>query len=457
MDVLVIGGGIGGYVCAIRLAQLGASVTLAERKRLGGTCLNEGCIPTKSLLESAQILEEIQNAEALGVKVSGKVEADFPRMQARKKEVVDQLVKGVGLLMDKGQIRVVETDASLVDGKTALIDGKEEKFDAVVLATGSKPVELPIPGMDLPSVIDSTKALDLEALPQSLAIIGGGVIGMEFASLYRSLGVAVTVIEMMDRIVPPMDPAISEMLYATMVARGVEIHTSARVLSVEEASGLTVHFEKGGEAMQVSAEKVLVATGRTPVSDVLDGARVAVSMDRKFIKVDGKMKTNIDGLYAIGDVTGKSMLAHTAEEQGVRCAEAIMGRKIRPIEYGKIPSCLYTTPEAASVGLTETDAEKQGRAVEVGIFPLFNNARTLIVGQADNTFVKMLADPETKELLGVHIFGPYATEMIGEAALALELECTVQELIDTIHPHPTVSEGLKEGAASVLGAAIHSL
>lgn len=457
MNVLIIGGGIGGYVCAIRLSQLGAQVTLAERKHLGGTCLNEGCIPTKALLESAGILENVREASAYGIRLDGEIAVDYPAIQKRKDEVTAQLVKGVGLLMDKGQIEVVMEEAHLIDGKRAKIGDVERSFDAIVLATGSAPVVLPIPGMDLPGVIDSTEALALKELPKSLAIIGGGVIGMEFASLFRSLGVNVTVIEMMDRIVPPMDPAISEMLQQTMEAKGVAIHTKAKVLGVDAADGLTVTFEKGGSEHKVAAEKVLVATGRRPVTDVLEGASVQVAMNRHFVKIDDQMRTNIPGLYAIGDVTGKSMLAHTAEEQGIRCAEAVMGKKTRRIPYDKIPSCLYTTPEAASVGMTEPQANEAGRNVDIGIFPLFNNARTLISGQMDNTFIKVLADAETKELLGVHMFGPYATEMIAEAALALELECTTQELIDTIHPHPTVSEGLKEGAASVLGVAIHSL
>lgn len=457
MKILIIGGGIGGYVCAIRAAQLGADVTLAERKHLGGTCLNEGCIPTKALLESAQILDDLKQAESLGIEGIAGGKANMVRMQARKQEIVDQLVHGVGLLLEKGNIAHLTADVRLVDGKTVQIDGEEKTFDAVILATGSEPVVLPLPGMDLDGVIDSTDALSMEEIPDTMAIIGGGVIGTEFASLYTSLGTKVSIIEMMDRIVPPMDPAISEMLGMTLQARGIRVHTGAAVKEVVEKDGLTVVFEKNGQTQEVSAQKVLVATGRRPVTDVLEGAKVQVAMDRRFVRIDQMMRTNVDGLYAIGDVTGKSMLAHTAMEQGIRCAEAIMGKKTRPIEYGKIPSCLYTQPEAASCGMTEPVAQEKGLAIEVGIFPLFNNARTLIAGQADNTFVKIIAAKDTGELLGAHIFGPYATEMIGEFALALELECTAKELIDTIHPHPTVSEGLKEGAGSVYGEAIHSL
>lgn len=455
MKILIIGGGIGGYVCALRAAQLGAEVTLAERKRIGGTCLNEGCIPTKALLESAQLLDQLQQAEKLGIDLPEDARLNFPRLQTRKQEVVDQLVHGIHLLLEKAKITVVEADVKLISGKTARIGEEELRFDAIVLATGSEPVVLPIPGMELDGVIDSTQALELAEVPASLAIIGGGVIGTELASLFHSLGARVTIIEMMDRIVPPMDPAISEMLTMTLEARGIVIHTASKVLEVEE--GLVVRFEKSGQEMEVSAEKVLVATGRKPVTSVLDEMQGNVAMHKGFIKINGFMQTNVEGLYAIGDVTGKSMLAHTAEEMGIRVAEYIMGQKIRPISYEKIPACLYTRPEAAGCGLTEPEAISKGIRADIGIFPLFNNARTLIAGQEDNTFVKVVADKDTGELLGVHIFGPSATEMIAEAALALELECTVQELIDTIHPHPTVSEGLKEGAAAVFGRAIHSL
>ncbi len=457
MKLLIIGGGIGGYVCAIRAAQLGAQVTLAERRRIGGTCLNEGCIPTKALLESAQLLDALKHASNVGIHLSGEATPDFPRMQAHKQEVVDQLVRGVGLLLEKGKVDILHKDVKLINAQTVKIDAEEHSFDAVVLACGSEPVVLPLPGMELEGVIDSTQALDLREIPESLAIIGGGVIGTEFASLFQSLGTKVSVIEMMDRIVPPMDPDISEMLSMVLAARGIAIHTGAKVLGVEAGEQLSVLFEKGGQPMRVEAEKVLVATGRRPVTDVLSEAKVSVAMEGKFVKVDGFMRTNIEGLYAIGDITGKSMLAHTAEEMGIRAAEHIMEKRIRPIDYRKIPACLYSQPEAASCGLTQPQAIEMGISVDVGIFPLFNNARTLIAGQGDNTFVKILSEKDSGELLGVHIFGPYATEMIAEAALALELECTVQELIDTIHPHPTVSEGLKEGAASIKGAAIHSL
>jgi dihydrolipoamide dehydrogenase len=325
--------------------------------------------------------------------------------------------------LEKGNIAHLTADVRLVDGKTVQIDGEEKTFDAVILATGSEPVVLPLPGMDLDGVIDSTDALSMEEIPDTMAIIGGGVIGTEFASLYTSLGTKVSIIEMMDRIVPPMDPAISEMLGMTLQARGIRVHTGAAVKEVVEKDGLTVVFEKNGQTQEVSAQKVLVATGRRPVTDVLEGAKVQVAMDRRFVRIDQMMRTNVDGLYAIGDVTGKSMLAHTAMEQGIRCAEAIMGKKTRPIEYGKIPSCLYTQPEAASCGMTEPVAQEKGLAIEVGIFPLFNNARTLIADQADNTFVKIIAAKDTGELLGAHIFGPYATEMIGPVRAKIPNDC----------------------------------
>ena len=260
----------------------------------------------------------------------------------------------------------------------------------------------------------------------------------------------------MDRLVPPLDQDISQNLKEVYEKRGIAVHNSAKVLKIEKsAKGLKVYFEKAGQKQAVEAETVLVATGRAPVTDVIDQAEIKPEMNRRFIAIDENYRTSVDGLYAIGDVTGKSMLAHSAEEMGLRCADILSGRKPRPIDYQRIPSCLYTNPEAASVGLTQVQAEEAGYKVAVGIFPLMANARTLILNQSANSFAKIVCDKETKEILGVHLFGPFATEMIAEASLAMELECTAQEIADTIHPHPTVSEAIKEAASSLLDGAIH--
>lgn len=454
MKVLIIGGGIGGYVCAIRAAQLGMEVTLAERENIGGTCLNEGCIPTKALLESADYLVKAREAKDYGIAVD-EPSFNYSDIAKRKDKIIKGLVGGVRGLIRKNKINLVNGEAKIIDGKTALVKDQEETFDAIVLATGSKPVVLPIEGMDLDGVIDSTEALDLQELPETMVIIGGGVIGVEFASLYESFGVKVTIVEMMDRIVPPLDKDISEALKLSLTEKGIEIFTSAKVLRIEKKDRLDVTFEMDGKEEVATGDLVLVATGRRPITDALEGAKVEVEMNRRFIAIDDNYRTNIDGLYAIGDCTGKSMLAHSAEEMGLRCAELLAGQKPRRLDYHKIPSCLYTSPEAASVGLTQDQAEEQGYPTVAGVFPLLANSRALIVGQGKGTFVKIVADEETKEVLGVHIFGPYATEIIAEASLALGLECTVNELAETVHPHPTVSEGIKEAAASLLDGAIH--
>lgn len=456
MRVLVIGGGIGGYVCAIRLSQLGARVTLAERKWIGGTCLNDGCVPTKALLSAAEALETIRKAGTMGIRIPGEPAVDFGVLQAHKQAVVDQLVSGVVKLLDNGQVIRLEEDVRITGPGKARIGSEEQDFDVIVAATGSEPVRLPIPGIDEDHVVDSTGILNLTDIPESLLIIGGGVIGTEIGSLYHSMGTKVTIVELMPEIVPTMDSSISQMLRMNLERKGIRIFTEAGVRSiVRDKDGLTVQVDVKGQDREFFAQYVLYSTGRRPVTDVLGDT--PVKMNGRFIAVDDRMETSVSGIYAIGDVTGKSLLAHTAAEQGLTAANAIMGQPFQPIRYDIIPSCLYTHPEAASVGLTEQECEKRGLKTKTGIFPLFNNARSLIHGEIDETFVKMITDERTDEVLGVHIFAPGATELIAEAALALALECTAQEIAELIHPHPTVSEGIKEAAESALGHAIHSL
>ena len=381
---------------------------------------------------------------------------DFGVLQAHKQAVVDQLVSGVVKLLDKGAVIRVEEDVRITGPGKARIGSEEQEFDAIVAATGSEPVKLPIPGIDEENVVDSTGVLNLREIPQSLLIIGGGVIGTEIGSLYHSKGTKVTIVEMLPEIVSTMDISISQMLRMNLERKGVAIYTEAGVKSIaRENDELKVQVNYKGREKEFSAQVVLYSTGRRPVTDVL--SETLVKMNGRFIDVDESMKTSLKGLYAVGDVTGKSLLAHTAAEQGLTAANAIMGQPYQAIRYDIIPGCLYSHPEAASVGLTEQECEKRGLKTKVGIFPLFSNARTLIHGEIDETFVKMITDERTDEVLGMHIFAPGATEMIGEAALALALECTAQELAELIHPHPTVSEGIKEAAEAALGHAIHSL
>lgn len=452
MKVLVMGGGPGGYVAAIRAAQLGASVTLVERERVGGTCLNVGCIPTKALLHAAEVYEETKKASAFGVMAEVKI--DFEKMQAHKKTVVEQLTAGVSGLLRANKIRVVQAEAAFIDKNTVRAGDERISFDRCIIATGSVPAKPPVPGMDLPQCIDSTGALALEAIPAELAIVGGGVIGVEMATIYATLGAKVTIIEMQPDILPTMDREMTKIVRKGLQQKGVAIMTDAKVLAVETKGDIaSVRVACQGQARTVEAQKVLVSTGRRANTEALNLAAVGIRHNRGCILVDSRQQTNVPGIYAVGDCTGGVMLAHTASMQGEVAAENAMGHDA--VYDGKTnPDCVYTNPELAGVGLTEEMAKERGIAYRVGRFPLTANGKSLIMN-GGNGLVKIIAGRQYGEILGVHIAGPRATDLIAEGALAIGMEATLDELIATIHAHPTVAEAMREAALAAYNRAIH--
>lgn len=458
-SVVVVGGGPGGYVAAIRAAQLGGKVTLIEKNKLGGTCLNVGCIPTKVLLHAAEALTEAKHMDNLGIQVSVNG-IDWKGVQSRKEAVTNQLVSGVTGLMKANKIRVIEGTASFAS-KTALEvvkkDGTKENvpFDKVILATGSVPAVPPIPGVkENAACVDSTGALAFDHVPETLLVIGGGVIGMELATAYSRFGAKVTVVEAMPKLLPMMDGELTAMLRKKMEASGVTILTEAKVQSVEAAPvGAKVQVEVGGKVESFEVEKVLVAVGRRTDTEALGLDKVGIAHDRGRITVNDKMETNAPNIYAIGDCLGKVMLAHVASAQGEVAAENALGETV--VYDGKTnPSCVYTDPEFAGVGLTEEKAKEEGIPYQVGKFPLMANGKALIMNGGEG-MIKFIIGKEYGEVLGVHILGPRATDLIGECALAIGMEATVDEIYATIHAHPTVTEAVREAALAATKRAIH--
>ena len=460
--IIVVGGGPGGYVAAIRAAQLGAKVTLVEREHIGGTCLNIGCIPTKCLLHSAELVSEIKDQGAdIGVKVSG-VEVDFPQVIAHKNAISKQLTQGVAGLLKQNKVARVDGEASFTGPKTLSVkksDGSVEEMtaDAIIVATGSVNAQPPIPGLkENPNCIDSTGALSLEKLPKSMVVIGGGVIGLELACAYAAFGTKITVVEALDHMLPMLDGDLTKIGVAHMKKMGMEFNLECPVQAVEASpvGAKVVCKNKAGETVSFEAEKVLVAIGRKANTASLNLEAAGLANDRGRIIVNDKMETSVPGVYAIGDcVMGYAQLAHTASAMGEVAAENICGVEAHYDEKTN-PTCVYMEPEAASVGLTEEQCKAKGIDYKVGKFPLVANGKSLIINGGEG-LVKIIADAKYEEVLGMHIIGPRATDLIAEGALALRLEATVDELISTIHSHPTVSESVRECALNVQKRAIH--
>ncbi len=460
--VLVIGGGPGGYVAAIRAAQLGATVTLVEKDKLGGTCLNVGCIPTKCLLRSAELIRDIRdNGTELGIRTTG-VEVDFHQIIVHKDRISGTLSAGVaGLLKLNGVTRMVG-EAVFTAPKTVEVtktDGVRETVtaDAVIIAVGSANAVPPIPGIEEnPCCIDSTGALSLEELPQTMVVIGGGVIGLELACAYSAFGTKVTVVEALDRMLPMLDAEITDIGVKNMKKMGVEFHLECPVQSVEpcEAGAAVICRDRDGRDVRFEAEKVLVAVGRRANTASLELEAGGINHDRGRIVVNSHMETSAPGVYAVGDcVAGYAQLAHTASVMGEVAAENIMGIQS---EYDETtnPVCVYIEPETASVGITEDQARERGLDFRVGRFPMSANGKALILNGGEG-LVKIIADAKYGEVLGMQIIGPRATDLICEGALAIRLEATVDELISTIHSHPTVTESLREAALHFDKRAIH--
>lgn len=420
MKLVVIGGGPGGYVAAIRGAQLGAEVTLIEKERLGGTCLNIGCIPTKVLLHSSELLNEIKEARTLGIEVNNEVKINWTQLQNRKNTVVNTLVSGVSSLLEHNKVKVINGTAAF-EGKSSIKVTKDQgeseniQFDNVIISSGSVPFIPPIEGRELEGVIDSTGALSLDSIPKSMVIIGGGVIGIEFANIFNSLGCKVTVIEMLPYILPPVDREISEILKEKLKKDGIDIYNNCKVTKIENNNeNLNVSFEEDNDKLNIEAQKVLIAVGRRANISNLNLESTGVYIEKGCIWVNDNMETNIKGIYAIGDCTGKNMLAHVASDQGIIAVENIMGKN-KKMDYKTVPACVYTKPELASVGLTEEQTKEKGIDYKVGKFPLIYNGKSLIMNDTEG-FIKIIVDKKYEEILGVHILGPRATDLITEAA-----------------------------------------
>jgi len=456
-SVIVIGGGPGGYVAAIRAAQLGAKVTLIEKQYLGGTCLNVGCIPTKCLLHSAELVEDIKNqGKDIGVEVDG-VKVNFQQVIAHK------LTSGVAGLLKMNKVKKIDGEATFVGEKKLSVkkaDGTTEEMtaDAIIVATGSVNSQPPIPGLkENPNCIDSTGALSLEKLPKTMVVIGGGVIGLELACAYAGFGTKITVVEAMDHMLPMLDGDLTKIGVAHMKKMGMEFNLECPVQSVEESpvGAKVVCKNKAGEIVSFEAEKVLVAIGRKANTASLNLEAGKLDNDRGRIIVNDKMETSVPGVYAIGDcVMGHAQLAHTASAMGEVAAENIMGQEAHYDEKTN-PTCVYIEPEAASVGLTEEQCKAQGLDYKVGKFPMSANGKALILNGGEG-IVKIIAGKEFGEILGMHIIGPRATDLICEGALAIEGEMTLDEIIATIHSHPTVTETMREAALQAEKRAIHT-
>lgn len=457
-QLIVIGAGPGGYEAAIRAAQLGLTTALVENRQVGGTCLNRGCIPTKALLHAAALYRGVQEFESVGLCAQG-VSFDIQKVHDRKNQVIEQLRSGIEQLIKANKIDLYQGTGTLTGPHSVTVATGEGPVELagenILVATGSKPSRPPIPGLDLPHVGTSDEFLFLEdKLYENLIIIGGGVIGVEFASVYQSFGCKVTIVEAMDRILPPMDREISQNLAMILKKRGVAIHTGAMVERLEETpEGIACHFTQKGKEQVVTADGVLVAIGRRPNTDGLFAEGFSVEMERGRIVTDEAFRTNVPSIRAIGDVTAKIQLAHMASAQGLTAVELIAGKE-PSICLTAVPGCVYTDPEIATVGLTEEECKEKGIAVHKGKYIMSGNGKS-IIEQADRGFIKLLFDEKTDVLLGAHLMCCRATDLISELSTAIVNKLTSKELSSVIRPHPTFTEAVTEAVESAHGMAIH--
>lgn len=458
VDVAVVGTGPGGYVAAIRCAQLGLSVAAIEEDRPGGVCLNWGCIPTKALLRNAEVVGLFHRAQEFGIRLSG-FEADYGEAFRRSRRVAERLSQGVEYLLRKNKIALIRGRGTLRSPSVVEVAGPDGRTTvearAVILAVGSEPKSLPGVAIDEARIISSNGAVRNERAPQSLVIVGAGAVGVEFADVYAAYRVQVTLLEALPRIVPVEDEEVSAQLTRLFARRGIAVKTGAAVRSVKpEKDGVSIEAEVEGKTERLAAGQVLIAVGRGAKVGGLGLEPLTVAMERGYVKVSPRMETSAAGLYAIGDVAGPPLLAHKAMAEGVVAAEAIAGKDPQPIDYTNVPSCTYCHPQIASIGLTEAQARARGGEVSVGTFPFQASGKALALGEAEG-FLKVVADKATGEILGVHILGAEATELIHEFAVGRTLEATLEELIHTIHAHPTLSEAALEATLGALGRAIH--
>ncbi|MGN0002357.1 MAG: dihydrolipoyl dehydrogenase [Sphingobacterium composti] len=458
-DIIVIGSGPGGYVAAIRASQLGFKTAVVEREALGGICLNWGCIPTKALLKSAQVFEYLNHAEEYGIKVQGG-EADFGAIVKRSRGVAEGMSKGIQFLMKKNKIDVIMGTAKIKKGNKIEVkaaDGSVKEYTAkhTILATGARSRELPNLPQDGKKIIGYRQAMNLPQQPKSMVVVGSGAIGVEFAYFYNTIGTKVTIVEFMDRIVPVEDEEVSKQLEKSLKKAGIDILTKSEVTSVDTSGALSkvnIKTAKGTEVIE--AEVVLSAVGIAPNIENLGLEEVGVKVDKGRIVVDDFYKTNVEGVYAIGDIVKGQALAHVASAEAITCVEKIKGLHVDPINYNNIPGCTYCSPEIASVGLTEKAAREAGYEIKVGKFPFSASGKASAAGAKDG-FVKVIFDAKYGEFLGAHMIGANVTEMIAEVVVARKLETTGHEIIKSVHPHPTMSEAIMEAAADAYGEVIH--
>ena len=467
-DVVVIGSGTGGYVAAIRAAQLGLKTAVVERAAtLGGTCLNWGCIPTKALLEHAHALKVAQDWKDWGLTIGeAAIGLDMNQVQARKDKIVKGLTGGIELLFKKNKIDWIKGSGRLAGkGAVDVTDGQQQTLSArkeIIVATGSQPRSVPGIEIDRKRIITSDEAIGMKEVPKSIAIMGSGAVGVEFASIFRRFGSEVTLIELLPRIVPVEDEAVSAELEKSFKKQGIKVLTGTKVTSAKPGSdGVAIDAQTpDGKTIKIAAEYLLVATGRGPVTSGLGAEEAGLRMERGYIHVDQDFRTSAPGISAIGDVItfdepGHQQLAHLSSAEGVALAERIAGKESARINYDQVPGCTYCDPEIGSVGLTEKQAQERGYDVKIGAFKFSVLARARIAAETEG-FVKIVFDKKYDEILGVHMIGPRSTELVAEATLALRLECTVEELIRTIHAHPTMSEAVGEAAHAAHGGAIHA-
>jgi dihydrolipoamide dehydrogenase len=465
-DVVVIGAGTGGYVAAIRASQLGKKVAVVEKQTaLGGTCLIWGCIPTKALLEHAHALKIVQNSDEWGIAIPyGAPAIDMRQVHARKDKIVTGLTKGVEFLFKKNKIDWIKGTATLAGkGRVDIVDGEKQTLQAaeIIVATGSSPRSVPGIQIDHTRIVTSDEAIHLPDVPQSLVILGSGAVGVEFASIFRRFGSEVTIIELLPRLVPIEDEAVSAELEKAFKKQGIRLLTNTKVTkAVASGAGVDIEAQRAdGKTEKITADILLVATGRGAVTTGLGAEALGIAMEKGYIKVDSLYRTSVPNVSAIGDVIAiegrvHPQLAHVSSAEGILVAERLAGQDVRPLNYDHVPGCTYCDPEIGSVGLTEAEAKKQGYEVRVGSFPFGVLGRAKMAGETDG-FVKIVADKKYDEVLGVHMIGPRSTELVAEAVLALRLECTVEELVKTIHAHPTFSEAIGEASHAAHGAAIH--